>query len=103
MDKGLLSSQESLESETLCLEVRSLRVPATWVESVAQRPVHLGVWSQCGTREKVLANHRPAKQLWICRSLGVLDGRKGGSHQQRDLREATLEILHALCLWPQHF
>lgn len=33
LDKGQLSSQESLESEMLCLQARSLRMPGTWVES----------------------------------------------------------------------
>lgn len=35
LDKDQLSSQESLESEMLCLEARSLGVPGFWVESMA--------------------------------------------------------------------
>lgn len=76
LDKGWLDSQESLESQMLCLHARALGMPGPWVESMAQSPVHLGAWSQRGTREEVLANHRPAKQLWVCRGLGILGREK---------------------------
>lgn len=88
----------------LCLEARSLGVPGFWVESMAQRSIHTGAWSQCGTREEVLANYRPAKQLWGYIGIwGSWEGENAGSYQQRDLIEATLETLHFLCYGHSYF
>lgn len=49
----------------LCLEARPLEVPGTWAESMGQwRAIPLGARRPSGTRKEVLADQRPAVDMY---------------------------------------